>query len=40
VWWRNVTDTYYYPTVFRANDTLIRYAGMPATCGVMVNVRY
>jgi iron complex outermembrane receptor protein len=40
VWGRNVTDTYYYPTVFRANDTLIRYAGMPATYGVMVNFRY
>jgi iron complex outermembrane receptor protein len=40
LWGRNVTNTYYFPTAFRANDTLIRYTGMPATYGVMINFRY
>ena len=40
VWGRNVTDTYYFPTVQRDNDTLVRYAGMPVTYGVTLNYRY
>jgi iron complex outermembrane receptor protein len=39
VWGRNVTDTYYFPTVYRNNDTIVRTTGMPATYGVTLNYR-
>jgi outer membrane receptor protein involved in Fe transport len=33
---RNVTDTYYWTTVQKPQDTLVRFAGMPATYGVAI----
>jgi iron complex outermembrane receptor protein len=40
VWGKNVTDTYYWTTVFYASDTTVRDAGMPATYGVTLSWRY
>jgi iron complex outermembrane receptor protein len=40
LWGRNVTDTYYWTTAIRDNDTINRYAGMPATYGVSFDYRF
>jgi outer membrane receptor protein involved in Fe transport len=40
LWGRNITNTYYYPTAIRDNDTVNRYAGLPATYGVTLNFRF
>jgi outer membrane receptor protein involved in Fe transport len=37
---RNVTDKYYYDSVYRAVDVLSRVAGRPATYGVHLKYRY
>ena len=39
VWGKNVTDTYYWTSVFYAADTTVRDAGMPATYGVTLRDR-
>ncbi|MGB7372372.1 TonB-dependent receptor [Erythrobacter sp.] len=41
LWGKNVTDTYYYTEVARLfGDSLVRYAGRPATYGVTVGYRF
>jgi outer membrane receptor protein involved in Fe transport len=37
---RNVGNTYYWTNVAKFNDTVRRYAGMPATYGVQVNLKF
>ncbi len=37
---RNVTNTYYWSTVYWASDQTFRVAGQPATYGVRVHYRY
>jgi outer membrane receptor protein involved in Fe transport len=39
-WGRNVTDRYYWVSSAKVVDTITRYAGMPATFGLTVSVRY
>jgi len=39
-WGKNVTNTYYWTTVFYESDTTVRDAGMPATYGVTLSYRY
>jgi outer membrane receptor protein involved in Fe transport len=39
LWGRNVTNEYYWNTVLRDNDTINRFAGMPATFGVEADYR-
>jgi outer membrane receptor protein involved in Fe transport len=39
-WGKNVTNTYYWTSVFYLTDTVDRDAGMPATYGITVNYRY
>jgi outer membrane receptor protein involved in Fe transport len=39
VWARNVTDKYYWNNAVRASDTVIRYAGDPATFGITASYR-
>jgi outer membrane receptor protein involved in Fe transport len=39
VWGRNVTDKYYWNNAVRASDTVIRYAGDPATFGISASFR-
>jgi iron complex outermembrane recepter protein len=40
LWGRNVTNTYYWTSVFYEQDTTVRAAGMPATYGISVHYRY
>ncbi|MDX3899322.1 MAG: hypothetical protein QHC40_02215 [Sphingobium sp.] len=37
---RNVTNKYYWINVAHAIDTVVRYAGMPATNGITIRYRY
>ena len=37
---RNVTNEYYWTNVAKFNDTVRRYAGMPATYGVQVGFKF
>jgi iron complex outermembrane receptor protein len=37
---RNITNTYYWTNVAKFNDTVRRYAGMPATYGVQVGFKF
>jgi hypothetical protein len=39
VWGRNVTDKYYWNNAVRASDTVVRYAGDPATFGISASYR-
>jgi len=41
VWGRNITDEYYYSEVARLfGDSLVRFAGMPATYGISIGYRF
>lgn len=40
VWGRNITDRYYWTNAYKISDVSARFAGMPATYGVTVSVRY
>ena len=40
VWGRNVADKYYWTAATRGSDTLIRYAGQPATFGFSISYRF
>lgn len=40
LWGRNITNRYYWNTVLRDNDTINRFAGMPATFGVAASYRF
>ena len=40
VWGKNVTNTYYWTSVFYESDTVVRDTGMPATYGVTLSYRY
>ena len=40
VYGRNVTNTYYWNTVYWVGDTTLRLAGKPATYGVRLSYRY
>ena len=40
VWGRNVTDKYHLQTSVFSYDTIVRFAGMPATYGLSFSVRY
>lgn len=37
---RNITNKYYWTTVVRRGDAVVRYAGMPATYGIELSLRY
>jgi outer membrane receptor protein involved in Fe transport len=39
-WGRNVTDEYYWTNVVHFNESLVRYAGRPATYGVSFNYSF
>lgn len=39
VWGKNVFNSYYWSTVYPAYDTIVRYAGMPATYGITVGLK-
>jgi outer membrane receptor protein involved in Fe transport len=39
IWGRNVTDEYYWKSVYYSNDEIAKYAGMPATYGISVSWR-
>jgi outer membrane receptor protein involved in Fe transport len=39
IWGRNVTDEYYWKSVYYSNDEIANYAGMPATYGSSVSWR-
>ncbi len=39
-WGRNVTDEYYWQSVIRVQDSVVRVAGMPATYGVAAAYRF
>ena len=40
IWAKNATNTYYWTTVNYISDTVAKLAGMPATYGFTVGVRY
>lgn len=40
VWGRNVTDTYYWTNAYKISDVSARFAGMPATYGASISLRY
>jgi outer membrane receptor protein involved in Fe transport len=40
LWGHNVTNTYYWTSYDRVNDTNLKYTGMPTTYGVTVSYRY
>ncbi len=40
LWGRNVTNEYYWLNVQKANDTIIKYAAMPATYGASFSYRF
>jgi len=40
IWAKNATNTYYWTTVNYISDTVAKLAGMPATYGVTVGIRY
>lgn len=37
---RNVTNTYYWNNVYKANDTWVRYAARPVTYGIKIQYKY
>jgi iron complex outermembrane receptor protein len=39
-WGHNVTNRYYWSSVFRGSDTVVRFAGKPATYGLTLNYRF
>ena len=39
LWGKNVTNKYYWNNIYHPYDTVIRYAGMPATYGVSFSLR-
>lgn len=39
IWGRNVTDEYYWESANTSLDTIVRYAGLPATYGVSVSFK-
>jgi outer membrane receptor protein involved in Fe transport len=39
-WGRNIFDTWYWTSMNRVNDTILRYTGRPATYGVTVSYKY
>jgi len=39
-WGRNVGDTYYWSGAYRTTDTVVRFAGRPATFGLALRYRY
>ncbi len=40
VWGHNVTNTYYWTSYDRVNDTNLKYTGMPATYGATISYRF
>ena len=40
LWGRNITDRYYWTNTTRIVDTIVRFAGEPATYGLSLNYRY
>ncbi|HEY1560279.1 MAG TPA: hypothetical protein VGF71_05245, partial [Caulobacteraceae bacterium] len=40
LWAKNVTNTYYWNSVYYVSDTVAKLAGMPATYGVTLGFRY
>jgi outer membrane receptor protein involved in Fe transport len=40
VWAHNVTNTYYWTSYDRVNDTNLRYTGMPTTFGFTLSYKY
>ncbi len=40
VWGRNIGDTYYWNNVSRISDTVVRFAGYPASYGVSLSYRF
>ncbi|HEY1561315.1 MAG TPA: TonB-dependent receptor [Caulobacteraceae bacterium] len=40
LWAKNVTNTYYWSSVYYVSDTVAKLAGMPATYGVTLGFRY
>jgi outer membrane receptor protein involved in Fe transport len=40
IWGKNVTDKFYWTNVSHPYDTVVRYAGMPATWGVTFGARF
>lgn len=40
VWGKNVTNTYYWTSVYYEADTVVRDAGLPATYGLTLSYRY
>ena len=40
VWGKNVTNTYYWTSVFYESDTVVRDTGMPSTYGVTVSYHW
>ncbi len=40
LWARNLTDRYYWSSIFRAGDVLSKFAGMPRTYGISVGYNF
>jgi outer membrane receptor protein involved in Fe transport len=40
MWGKNITNKYYWNNVNRISDTIVRTAGMPATYGVTVGMKF
>jgi iron complex outermembrane recepter protein len=40
VWGRNVTNKFYWDNVAHPYDTIVRYAGMPATFGITFSAHF
>jgi iron complex outermembrane receptor protein len=40
IWGNNVTNEYYYTSVFHAFDTILRFAGRPATYGITGKINF